>query len=103
LIQARYSWSFSQNKFVLAPGCPVEKPHSYETAFGIVLSPAFERRCLECHGQPNTLGAGKNGGVHCESCHGPGSQHLVAGGKEIHVSAATCRRQRSGPFIWWII
>ena len=78
LLQARYAWSPTENKLVLAPGCPVEKPHSYQTAFGIVLSPVYEERCLTCHGKPNTLGAGKKGGVHCESCHGPGWQHLQA-------------------------
>jgi tetratricopeptide (TPR) repeat protein len=78
LIQARYAWSLTENKLVLAPGCPVEKPRSYQTAFGIVLSPVYEERCLTCHGKPNTLGAGKEGGVHCESCHGPGWQHLQA-------------------------
>src|SRR4051794_35513705 len=72
LIQARYAWSAAQGKLVLAPGCPVEKPRSYQTAFGLVLDPAYEGKCLSCHGQPNTLGAGKEGGVHCESCHGPG-------------------------------
>jgi predicted CXXCH cytochrome family protein len=41
-----------------------------------VLSPAFERRCLDCHGQPGTLGAGKQGGVRCESCHGPAAAHV---------------------------
>jgi predicted CXXCH cytochrome family protein len=78
LIQARYAWSLKENKLVLAPGCPVEKPHSYQTAFGIVLSSVHEGRCLTCHGKPNTLGAGREGGVHCESCHGPGWQHLQA-------------------------
>ncbi|MBV8827644.1 MAG: tetratricopeptide repeat protein [Acidobacteriaceae bacterium] len=76
LIQARYAWSVRQERLVLAPGCPVEKPRSYETAFGLVLDPVYEQKCLSCHGQPNTLGAGKEGGVHCESCHGPGRQHL---------------------------
>ena len=81
LIQARYFWSFKQNALVLAPGLSADLPHSYESALGLVLSPSFETQCLTCHGQPNTLGAGKNGGVHCESCHGPGSAHLAAVGK----------------------
>ena len=81
LIQARYAWSEAHNKLVLAPGCSPERPRSYQTAFGITLSPGYEARCLECHGRPDTLGAGKQGGVRCETCHGPGSQHLQAVGK----------------------
>jgi tetratricopeptide (TPR) repeat protein len=44
---------------------------------GLVLAPDFEKRCLTCHGEPGTLGAGKQGGVRCETCHGPGSNHLA--------------------------
>jgi len=76
LIQARYFWSGAHDSLVLAPGTPTEKPHSQETSFGLVLDPAFEEKCLRCHGQPNAFGAGKAGGVHCESCHGPGSKHV---------------------------
>ena len=78
LVQARYAWSPERSKLLLAPGCSAAKPLSAEPALGLVLSPTFEARCLSCHGQPNLLGAGKNGGVHCESCHGPGSGHLEA-------------------------
>lgn len=77
LIQARYEWSPEKKKLLLAPGCSAAKPKSLEAALGLVLSPTFEKRCLSCHGQPNVLGAGKDGGVHCESCHGPGSRHLA--------------------------
>jgi tetratricopeptide (TPR) repeat protein len=76
LVQSRYAWSLARGSLVLAPGCPPGKPGSLETGFGLVLSPTFETKCLVCHGQPNTLGAGSLGGVRCESCHGPGSQHL---------------------------
>ncbi len=79
LVQARYFWSFSQGgALVLAPGLSAETPRSYESALGLVLSPSFERQCLTCHRQPHTLGAGEQGGVRCESCHGPGSLHLLA-------------------------
>jgi tetratricopeptide (TPR) repeat protein len=79
LIQARYFWSFKEGGgLVLAPGLSADKPRSYENAVGLVLSPSFEKQCLTCHGQPHTLGAGEQGGVRCESCHGPGSLHLLA-------------------------
>jgi tetratricopeptide (TPR) repeat protein len=78
LLQARYSWSLSGKRLLIAPNEPMETPNSYATALGLVLSPSFETKCLVCHGKPNTLGAGKAGGVHCESCHGPGWPHLQA-------------------------
>jgi tetratricopeptide (TPR) repeat protein len=83
LIQARYAWSQEQNKLLLAPGCVATKPTSLEAALGVVLSPEFESRCLACHGEPNKQGTGTQGGVHCESCHGPGSDHLANPGKGI--------------------
>ena len=78
LVQTRYAWSVREGKLVLAPGCPAAKPTNFQTAFGLPLSLEYERRCLECHGQPNTLGAGAKGGVQCETCHGPGSGLLQA-------------------------
>jgi hypothetical protein len=81
LIQARYAWSPEKQKLLIAPGCPASKPQSLESALGLTLSPTFESRCLSCHGQPNLSGSGKDGGVHCESCHGPGSGHLAALGR----------------------
>jgi tetratricopeptide (TPR) repeat protein len=81
LIQARYAWSPEKKRLLLAPGCSAAKPQSLEAALGLVLSPTFESRCLSCHGKPNLLGSGKEGGVHCESCHGPGSEHLAAIGR----------------------
>jgi Flp pilus assembly protein TadD len=81
LVQARYAWSQEKEKLLIAPGCVSAKPQSLESALGLVLSPTFEARCLSCHGQPDRLGTGNNGGVHCESCHGPGSEHLAAIGR----------------------
>jgi Flp pilus assembly protein TadD len=78
LVQARYAWSPEKEKLLIAPGCVSAKPQSLESALGLVLSPTFEARCLSCHGQPNLSGTGNKGGVHCESCHGPGSEHLAA-------------------------
>ncbi|MGA8029196.1 MAG: peptidylprolyl isomerase [Bryobacteraceae bacterium] len=77
LIEARYVYSSTRNTLVLSPGFSSENPDSYPAAFGEVLSSSLEVKCLACHGKPNGVGAGKEGGVHCESCHGPGSQHLL--------------------------
>ncbi|MBV8894878.1 MAG: peptidylprolyl isomerase [Acidobacteriaceae bacterium] len=84
LIEARYAYS-PHGSLVLSPGFQTEKPATWERALGRVLSPAFEQRCLTCHGQPGTLGAGAHGGVHCESCHGPAAEHvesMTASGRE---------------------
>jgi len=75
LIEARYAYS-PHGSLVLSPGFQTEKPASLERALGRVLSPTFEQRCLTCHGQPGTLGAGVHGGVRCESCHGPAAAHV---------------------------
>ena len=59
LVQARYFWSFKNGgELVLAPGLSTNTPWSIENILGLVLSPGFEKQCLTCHGQPNTLGAG---------------------------------------------
>jgi tetratricopeptide (TPR) repeat protein len=81
LIEGRYALS-PLGLLVVSPGF-LKTPGDHEDELGRVLSPAFERRCLDCHGQPGTLGAGKQGGVRCESCHGPASAHVHAstGGK----------------------
>ncbi|HLN02241.1 MAG TPA: tetratricopeptide repeat protein [Bryobacteraceae bacterium] len=78
LIEARYVYNTPHHALALSPGFPTETPRSYETAFGRTISPTFEKKCLTCHGEPETLGAGKQGGVHCESCHGPGAEHVQA-------------------------
>ncbi len=81
LIEGRYAYNSAHNELVLSPGFALEKPRTFEDAVGNVLSVPFEQRCLQCHGKPDTLGAGKEGGVHCESCHGPAFGHLSAVGK----------------------
>lgn len=77
LVEARYLQSAHSNELVVSPGFPAEKPLGYETAFGRVLSPSFEKKCLSCHGSPQHSPAGQ-AGVQCESCHGPGQLHAAA-------------------------
>jgi tetratricopeptide (TPR) repeat protein len=74
MIEGRYVLSHL-GSLVVSPGF-LKEPGDHEDELGRVLSPAFERRCLDCHGQPDTLGAGKQGGVRCESCHGPALAHV---------------------------
>ena len=78
LVEGRYIHSVLENGLALELGFPEEKPSTYETAFGRVLTPNLEKRCLNCHPAPRTLGARVESGVACESCHGPGQSHLVA-------------------------
>lgn len=83
LVETRYLYSATEKRLVLSAGFPVEKPSSYETALGRVLSPGFEKKCLACHGL-NTHQEVNESGVRCEACHGPGGPHLAAvanGGK----------------------
>lgn len=82
LVQARYAWSPEQKKLLIAPGSPSGVPQSLEAALGLPLSPTFEERCLSCHGEPRAGAAKTGGGVQCESCHGPGSEHLAALGRK---------------------
>lgn len=78
LVETRYFHYVEQNRLALALGFPEEKPTTYETALGRVLTPVLEKRCLGCHGRPRTVGTHSEDGVSCESCHGPGQRHLVA-------------------------
>jgi predicted CXXCH cytochrome family protein len=75
LIETRYLHYAPENRLELSPGFPKEKPTSYDTALGRVLTPHFEEKCLSCHGAPRAHG---EIGVGCESCHGPGQHHLAA-------------------------
>jgi predicted CXXCH cytochrome family protein len=78
LIEARYFHYAQQNRLALELGFPEEKPSTYETALGRVLTPKLEQRCLVCHGAPRTHGTRVESGITCESCHGPGQKHLIA-------------------------
>ena len=78
LIEARYFHSAQQDRLAFSLGFPVDKPKTYETAFGRVLTPYLERRCLSCHVAPRMLGGHLETGVSCENCHGPGQPHLAA-------------------------
>lgn len=77
LLETRYAYS-PHGTLVLSPGFSPEKPTDYEDMIGRVLSPGFQKRCLTCHGEPGTLGAGKLGGVRCETCHGPALAHVAS-------------------------
>jgi predicted CXXCH cytochrome family protein len=78
LIEARYFHSEGQDRLALSLGFPEEKPSTYETAFGRVLTPYLEERCLSCHVAPRMHGGREETGVSCENCHGPGQPHLAA-------------------------
>lgn len=78
LIEARYFHSSGQDRLAFSLGFPEDKPTTYETAFGRVLTPYLEKRCLGCHVEPRTHGGRVETGVSCENCHGPGQPHLAA-------------------------
>ncbi len=76
LIESRYLHYVHSGQLVLSPGFPAETPSSWDTALGRVLSPEFEQKCLTCHGAAQT--GMHETGVRCETCHGPGSDHVKA-------------------------
>ncbi len=79
LVETRYLHYAPENRLELSPGFPKDKPTTYETAIGRVLTPHFEEKCLACHGAPRAArGTHLDTGVTCESCHGPGHAHLAA-------------------------
>ena len=78
LLEARYFHSAGQDRLAMSLGFPEQKPSTYETAFGRVLTPYLEKRCLGCHIPPRQLGGAVETGVSCENCHGPGQRHLDA-------------------------
>lgn len=78
LLETRYLHYTPENRLELSPGFQRDKPTSYETALGRVLTPRFEEKCLACHGGPRSHGTHTETGVTCESCHGPGQAHLAA-------------------------
>jgi len=78
LVEARYFHYAQQNRLALELGFPEEKPSTYETALGRVLTPLLEKGCLACHGAPRKRGTRVESGIDCESCHGPGQGHLIA-------------------------
>jgi predicted CXXCH cytochrome family protein len=78
LVETRYLHYAPNDRLELSPGFPKEKPATYETAIGRVLTPHFEEKCLACHGAPRARGTHLDTGVTCENCHGPGQAHLTA-------------------------
>jgi predicted CXXCH cytochrome family protein len=76
LIEGRYVYNSPNHRLAVSPGFSSVQPSSYEDAFGRVLSPGFEEKCLTCHGEPGTRGAGGQGGVGCGNCHGTGLEHV---------------------------
>ncbi len=86
LVEGR--WMLAANgKLKISPGFPAPVPNNYEVAFGRVLSPLFEQKCLSCHLGPvdserALAGLPKppylDNAVSCERCHGPGGEHVEA-------------------------
>ena len=76
LVEVRLLHGAHQQGLVIPPGFTPLRAASYEAVVGRVLGPQFEQKCLTCHGIPRD-GATESG-VRCESCHGPGQEHLTA-------------------------
>lgn len=85
LIETRFMRTAHGPGLVLSPGFPESTPTGFETSLGRALAPDFEQKCLNCHGQPSA--ATGQGGIHCESCHGPSAAHARSQGK-VHTPQA---------------
>jgi len=76
LVEIRLIHGAHQQGLVIAPGFSPLRGVSYEAVLGRVLGPQFEQKCLTCHGIP--WDGARDGGIRCETCHGPGRAHVNA-------------------------
>lgn len=81
--ESRVSFYSGTKGLDFTTGSPRVVPSSLEEAFGHQLSDTEVVSCFSCHSNGATAGQKlelKNlaHGVRCESCHGPGGQHLAA-------------------------
>jgi tetratricopeptide (TPR) repeat protein len=76
LVEVRLINGARQQGLVIAPGFSPLRGVSFEAVLGRVLGPQFEQKCLTCHGIPRD--GAREGGIRCESCHGPGRAHVIA-------------------------
>jgi len=83
LYEAQVSSFSSTHTLDMTPGHRETRDGSLEKALGNRLSIREASQCFACHTTTSSVGAGLNleravPGVHCEACHGPGSDHAHA-------------------------
>jgi len=64
------------------PGQSKLKPANLAEAAGLLYRNADSQACFDCHS------TGKELGVRCEACHGPGATHAASGGKASIINPA---------------
>lgn len=90
-VEFSFSWYAAAQSMALTAGQPDREPASLTQAVGNIYDvfsvPATITACFQCH-STGPVGLGDDFeiqpaelGVHCESCHGPGQQHVSAVGR----------------------
>jgi len=77
-VEARLTWYQSLGGFDLTTGATKHTPVNVRGSLGRELSKEELQSCLGCHGSRVEMG------VKCESCHGPGKEHIAAAGAGSH-------------------
>ena len=81
-VEGRLTWYRSLGSFDLTTGATRHTPANILESVGRELTGDEVRKCFECHTTGDTpqvpLQAGAETGIHCESCHGPGREHIQA-------------------------
>jgi hypothetical protein len=72
-VEARLTWYQSVGRFDLTTGATKHTPGDVRGSLGRDLSKEELNQCLGCHSSSRA-----EMGVHCESCHGPGADHIRA-------------------------
>jgi hypothetical protein len=94
LYEAQVSSFSSTHSLDVTPGHTKPLEGSLQKALGNRLSIREETRCFACHTTASSTGGGLDlekavPGVHCEACHGPGTDHIRAA--ESHLTDRTTK------------
>jgi hypothetical protein len=88
-LEGRLSWYSSLSGFDFTPGDTKYSPKTPGESLGRIRTVQEIGECFGCHttayNKENPAPAGKDIGIRCERCHGPGQEHIrSAGGKIFH-------------------
>jgi hypothetical protein len=80
IVESRLSWYPFDGGYSLTPGATRFDPQNVSESLGRAMSLADVQQCFSCHTTdytPTPSGPQLNEmGIHCERCHGPGSDHV---------------------------
>lgn len=98
-VEHRSTWYRARNGLGITPGQQDLSPTIPAEEFGLVLEIETAERCIGCHTtqfhrEGNRL-LNVVGGVQCEACHGPGSEHVAAMSGTAHPRERLIQRPQS--------